>query len=153
MYLKICRNERGIGLVEVIFALGVSVIVITSLVSLSLFTLRSSLHSKLLLQGTKLANQELELARALRDSGDWMAFMGSISPCMGGVQCNLGGFPAVSVGARTVTIDGHAVVIYFTIVDLGDPNMVRVAVEASWDIGGQTKYARNYTDLSNWRGV
>lgn len=67
MIKKILNNQKGIGLIEVIAALGIATIVITALVSMAIFTLRSSLESKLLLESTKQANVEIELIRALRD--------------------------------------------------------------------------------------
>lgn len=70
------QNERGLGLVETIAALGIAILVITSLVSLSVFTLRASSKSKLLLQGSKAATQQLELIRAFRDgSPNWESFI------------------------------------------------------------------------------
>ena len=81
-------DKRGIGLIEVIAALAIAVIVITALVSMAIFTLRSSLESKLLLESTKQANVELELIRALRDSypywddpADIEGFWDDISAC------------------------------------------------------------------------
>lgn len=60
-------NQEGIGLVETIVALGLGVVVLTALVSLSVFTLRTSTRGKLMLEGSKRANEQLELVRAYRD--------------------------------------------------------------------------------------
>lgn len=162
-------NEEGIGLVEVIFALGISIVIITSLVSLALFTLRSSLNSKLLLQGSKLANQELEYVRVLRDisvessSVGWAGFIDYIRDCSPPngycYVANLGGLNPISSSVRTVSIGSTTVTIYFLASETdGDviggsdyPDVVRISVSASWNIGGQTKSVHNYTDLSNWR--
>jgi len=159
------NNENGVGLVEVIAALGLSIIVLTSLVSLSLFTVRSSLQSKLMLEGTKLANRQLELVRAFRDSSDiWYdgssdSFLGDIIPCVPGSPCHM--------DAGTLSVDGSSDVIdagtaeeievFFTASDPDDSGNldiadeeVRISVIVRWNVAGDNKYARLYTDLTNW---
>ena len=168
-HLALKNNEKGIGLVEVIAALGISVVVLTSLVSLSLFTIRSSLQSKLLLEGTKLANRELELVRAYRDASvewedgsdaDSNGFLDDVMSCMNEANaCHMDFSPAVSVddsgpitqgsGAETITRYFLATRQDGTQLQAGD-QVVRITVVVSWDIGNETKYARLYTDLTNW---
>ncbi len=161
-------NQKGIGIIEVVAALGISVIVLTSLVSLSLFTLRSSLKSKLLLEGTKLASRELELIRAYRDASTvWYDGSGSTGFLYDVIGCTdlanachmdyavgLGvddsGYTTEGVGAETVTRYFIATRQDGTPLQVTD-EVVRIAVVVSWEVGGETKYARLYTDLTNWR--
>lgn len=177
MYLKkllntqLVFNEKGIGLVEVMAAFSISIVVITSLVSLALYTVRSSLNSKLLLEGTKIANRELERVRAYRDTRlDWSTFTNDLDLGSGGLdctcpdsvsctgaglkQCSMILSPTLDVveGTAVETIDGQPVTYYFNVTpDPNDPNnIVRVTVEVSWRVGGQNKYTHVYTDLSNW---
>jgi len=162
---KIYKNEKGIGIVEVIAALGLSIIVLTSLVSLSLFTIRSSLHSKLMLEGTKLANREIELVRAFRDSSDeWEigggaggGFLDDLISFSCDAGCHMIGL-SVHSGAQITPITGpEAITRSFratkidgiTPLQSGDEE-VRISVEVSWEVGNDTKYARLYTDLTNW---
>lgn len=167
-------NEKGIGLVEVLAALGISVVVITSLVSLAIFTLRSSQRGKIVLEASKDANKTLELIRAYRDSE---------STCWGdsdpGTDCFLD--VLISNGChladRACFIDSSYVVtnqdisgidylsllgpedvyIYFTTDDpispplASDDNTVRISVYAVYRIGNQVKSSNVYTDLTNWR--
>lgn len=159
---KISKDQRGIGIVEVIAALGLAIIVLTSLVSLSLFTIRSSLQSKLMLEGTKLANKELELVRALRDSSSmWYDNSGSTGFLnqLRDNTCNTGCYMnnlAVVSGTHTAGTGPEAITRTFRATDIdGNPlditdQVVRISVEISWDVGTDTKYARLYTDLTNW---
>ncbi|OGC68698.1 hypothetical protein A2415_01960 [candidate division WWE3 bacterium RIFOXYC1_FULL_39_7] len=175
MYLKSHAklNEKGIGLVEVIAAFGISIVVITSLVSLSLYTLRSSLQSKLLLEGTKIANRESELVRAFRDDEtvSWDIFLDSLDiadndPLVNDFDCTCAATPCtkqcymtsnpmeVHSGALTEVIDNQQITHSFNIVpDANDPaNIVRVSITVTWNVGSQAKMTNVYTDLSNWRG-
>lgn len=153
------KNQSGIGLIEVIAAFGITLIVLTALVSMSVFTLRSSLQSKLLLQGSKLANEELEMARAMRDTTTWESFRTSMEACT--VKCSIyssGSAFTVSQNEEVFSLgtaeETHR---YFKISNPngaldGTENLLRVSVNVSWTLGGQAKNVYIYTDLSNWRG-
>jgi Tfp pilus assembly protein PilV len=166
MYIKTKKlNEKGIGLIETIAALGVAVIVITSLVSLSVFTLRSSTRSKLLLQGSKLASNELELVRTYRDTRtSWAQFLTGVTNCTSATPptsyCNIttsGTSINVNQGQKVSGTAVNAINVGFYVTKInGQPiqstdNIVRVTVRTSWNIGGQVQYSYIYTDLSNWR--
>lgn len=155
------KNQKGIGLVEVIAALGVTVVVITALVSLSVFTLRASLQSKLLLEGTKLASRETELVRAYRDKSiSWQAFVDDMAGCFTACSVDLtadsflasprvegAGLEAVTRQFKATTINGAAISVGST------TQVVRISVTASWNVGDDLKQTHVYTDLTNWRGL
>lgn len=152
-------NQKGIGLIETILAIGISIIIVTSMVSLSLFTLRSSLQNKLLLSGTQLANQEIELVRAYRDSYTWDLFIDAVGPT--GSNCFVSncymssgsGTISVSSGQQTIGSGTETLTKSFRLTDMsgGSYSLVRVTVTVSWTIGTDVKYAHNYTELSDWR--
>lgn len=157
--LNLLKNSSGFGLIEVIASLTISVVVITALVSLTVFTLRNSLQSTLLLEGSKVAKKELELVRAYRDSQDsWSDFLTALSPC-DTANCHMNGSgSAVATGSNTINISGSDVIYSFRANDLSggtidsSDNTVRIFVDVSWVVGSQTKHSYLYTDLTNWRG-
>ena len=164
---KAMRNQKGFGLVEVIAAFSISIVVITSLVSLALTTMRASLNSKLLLEGTKTATREIERVRAFRDSSvSWTQFLDDVDSSDGdGVNCTCNSAPCikkcsmrltplgVNSGQTIEVVDNQSVTRYFNITkDQYDPaNIARVSVFVSWNIGGLTKGTQIYTDLTNWQ--
>jgi hypothetical protein len=167
---KRMKYQRGIALVEVIAALGVSALVITALVSLALSTLRTSLDSKLLLEGTKLANREVEMIRAYRDRSDvsWENFIQGLvasENCVKGAFCHMDkqfGHPVM--GEEIIGSGAEKITVGFYITDpsrddglildpyISPPQVVRVNVSVKWKIGDKDKGSYIYTDLSNWRG-
>lgn len=158
---------QGIGLVETIVAMGVAVIVITSMVSLSVFTLRASTRGKLYLRGSKLADQQIELMRAYRDTRvSWQQFLTDASGCGPGAPCNLSADPGnaynlklyqsyyyenqntplevrVTVNAIDAQTGGA--------INVATTKIVRVTAQTRWKIGDQEKFNYVYTDLSDWR--
>jgi len=163
------KNQKGIALVEVIAALGVSAIAITALVSLSISTLRTSLNSKLLLEGTKIANREIELVRAFRDGEDpdeggprsWKKFISDVVGCVESNPCYINDSDiSVFPGSKYRDEDTPEEIKWSFVVSdpiNNDPvgetdNIVRVSVSVNWTVGDQIKGAYVYTDLSNWRG-
>lgn len=159
---KLVNNEKGIGLVEMIMALGVAVIVITAMVSLSVYTLRSSTQSELLFEGSKYANEYLERVRLKRDSETWATFINNIRACTGtGVRpstfCRIQADGSVTTNATETFGANPAVTRTFTAVNTAGNQLAttdtvaRIRVEVSWSLGGNTRSTYVYTDLSNWR--
>ncbi len=154
-------NQKGIGLVETLLALGVAVIIITSMVSLSIFTLRASLQNKLQITGTQLASQEIELVRALRDSmGTWEQFTdevdGTTGPDCFANDCHMANAatPTVYSGKGILNEDtAEEIIKSFRITDQssGNKTLLRVNVSITWKVGTDEKAAHTYTELSDWR--
>lgn len=162
------NNQKGLGLIEVIAAFSISIVVITSLLSLAITTMRASLNSKLLLEGTKIATREIERVRALRDSSvSWVQFLDDVDSSDGdGANCTCNAAPcakkcsmslvpslSVSTGQTVEVIDNQSITHYFNITkDQYDPdNIARVSVFVDWSIGGIAKSTHVYTDLTNWQ--
>lgn len=148
--MKVLKNKKGIALVEVIAALGIAVVVITALVSLSIFTLRSSLRSKLMLEGTKIANRELELVRAYRDSNTWADFVYGVANCVNS-DCSMDLSGTLVNNSPTVQGSGVEAISRSFRVNFISDDTVRVSVAVTWDVGDDAKGAYLYTDLTNWR--
>ena len=156
------NSQKGFTLVEVVAALGISALVITALISLSISTLRISLDSKLLLEGTKIANREAELIRAYRDRIDvnWEGFIDHVRACTPTNPCHIGTSGAPDNGKGSQGTGAEKVEWFFTVtsVDNGEqippgnyPSIVRISVSATWKVGDEQKGSYIYTDLSNWR--
>lgn len=153
VYLTKLQRSQGIALVEVIAALGIAVVVITALVSLSIFTLRSALRGKLMLEGTKIANRELELVRAYRDTNTWNNFIAGVGSCVSS-DCSMDLSGTLVNNSSTVQGSGvEKITRSFRVVFIPSdtPNTVRVSVTVTWNIGSDVKGAYLYTDLTNWR--
>ncbi len=148
-------NQKGIGLVEVIAALGISVVVITSLLSLTLFSLRTSLQSTLLMEATKAANKQMELLRAFRDTREsWNDFLAikncTPSPTEHPCRINPISLSLEEESYKTNLSGTEITVSIFATADPGD-TLVHARVRAHWRIGGQDKYTYVYTDFTNWQ--
>ena len=153
------NSERGIALVEVIAAMGVAIMVITALVSLSISTLRTSLNSKLLLEGSEVANREIERVRAYRDNNSWADFIEAVRGCTADTPCSMNSDISVTSSSTTEGTGSEVLTRSFTATKVDetalstDPldQIVRISVSVTWKIGDQDKEAHIYTDLTNWR--
>ncbi len=170
---RIKENQEGLGLMEVILAFGVSIIVVTALVSLATFVLRSSTESSRMMQATRLANQELERIRVVRDlyiadeDLNWSDFYNAIRDCAfsdppcgeGSATCSIdltvaGTQNFIQYGNPPET-DGITVCFAFREIrtqpdDSIDTNKADIIAIGTWVLGGERKYVHNYTRLSNW---
>lgn len=145
---KMNKKELGIGLVETIVAIAIAIIVITALVSMSIYTLRASVQSKLLLKGTELASNQLELLRARRDTSDWTSFATELADC-DTTTCYIDGGLNITGTAGTEGTGIEEIEFGFTTVNV-DTNVYRINSYAKWYVGSEEKFARNHTELSNW---
>lgn len=151
---KILKNEDGIGLVEVLASLAIAIIVITSLVSLSLFSVRTSVQSNLVLEATKLGNSQMELFRAYRDSLDsWNTFLSNTASCQAS-SCYINTSLQVVAGqgvystTSTSTLDDINYRLSYT---RATEDVLNVTVTVSWREAGGTKSTNFYTTLTNWK--
>ncbi len=168
------RSDEGLGLVEVILSLGVAIIVIVALVSLAVFTLRTASSSSRMLLGTRLANQEIETIRAVRDTYladpdlSWSDFYDLISGCVAvsgegadaevcpeESSCHVDLDNPAGVVSGPTEFDDITVCLGSRAVfdgDEQDSSKIDVITVATWMVGGQRKYTHNYTRLTNWAG-
>ncbi len=97
---KSCRfcSQSGAALVEALIAVSVAIIVVSALVSLSVFSLRNSKESSYTAYATNLAEAQLEYARAYRDNATvtWNAFVTAALTTGGG--CAAPTSPLVAAG-------------------------------------------------------
>ena len=167
--IKDQKSEEGIGLVEVIISLGVAMIVVTAMISLSIFTLRTSTQSELLMESTRLANQQLERVRAARDEFDnWDDFYNAATGDSCSTSCseedavqacyvNTGSSFTITRGSNPPTGSDAKVTTCFFVseVDLPsggtDTSKLDITSVATWQIGGERKYTHSYTRLSDWQ--
>ncbi len=163
------NSQKGFTLVEVVAALGISALVITALISLSISTLRISLDSKLLLEGTKRASRQIELVRAYRDgegsSGiprGWRDFIDDLRDCSvfnSPFSCHMeddgslrGGVGYKGTGAEQIAYQFKMTDVQGVPLEPTDyPDIVRISVSVTWKVGDEQKGSYIYTDLSNWR--
>ena len=155
-------GERGLGLVEVIVALGVSIIIITAMVSLAIFTLKTTTQSKGLLESTRQANKQMEKLRAYRDnyviSQSWENFYNSLIDGSGNgycsTNCSSGSVCYIDDSFTFYNVDdpnpAPSACFYAATAVSGNTNVLNVVTVAPWKIGGVTKAAYNYSRLSNW---
>jgi len=163
MYLnKIFKNNNGIGLIEVIASIGLATVVVTSLVSLSIFTLRTSLKSKLLVEGSNFARRELELVRAYRDSKSWSTFVTVMNACTSSTKtplCNITidsttGVLSVNTNGPNPKVEAMSVEdvsIGFYVLPQPDQNVIKVNVVSQWKEGDQIKNTTLRGDFTNWQ--
>jgi len=150
-------NEKGIGLVEMVIALGVAIIVITAMVSLSVYTLRSSTQGEIMFEASKYANEYLERVRLTRDSStSWSSFITTIQNCDTS-NCYYNSSGNVTTGQEAISGTSPQVTRYFRVTNVSGgtvaltDTVVRVSVTVTWSIGGNQRSTYVYTDLSNWR--
>lgn len=152
-------KNKGFGLVEVILSLGVAMVIVVALVSLSIYTLRSATQSQMLMEGTRMANQELEQVRVLRDrmisTHSWSTFYDAMiactsKDCSAADACHIdNSFNLIQTGAQT--LGDHTVCFWVSEPDSTAKEALDVITTATWSIGGVGKSANNYTRFTNWQ--
>jgi len=157
------KNRQGMGLIEVLGALTLSVIALTALVSMVIYALRSSLQSQLLMEGTELVSRQLELVRINRDQSTWDAFKADMGGCDSAtskciITCaNILSDPC-TVSAPANLPEQNGITVSFMASDAETAGSIEPATEvvritsmATWN-AGKTKSTSVTTDFSNWQG-
>lgn len=151
------KNQKGISLVEAVFAIGISVIMIVALISLSTFTVRTLATSRTQLEAVKSANALTESVRILRDTcSDWSTFTSKISSCSSSFcevktpDCS----SSNSVGVVDISNPTDPKCGFkFTYPEATDTTYVQVNVTCNWSVGATKKTLNISTIFSNWRDL
>lgn len=163
MKINFFKNNKGMGLIEVIASLGIATVITTSLVALSIFTLRSSLKSKLLLEGSNVANREMEWIRAYRDTVTWSNFNSAINQCKvtGPTDTTIKCHIDYSDLSNVIVVLGEVPTLAnlkvdevsrgFYVLSDSTSTLIKVMVVAKWRDGAQIKSTTLRSDFTNWQ--
>lgn len=158
---KLLKQSKGQGLVETLLAVAVVVIIVTALISLAVYSVRSSKEANNLAQASQLAAGQLEYARVLRDNPTitWAGFTSSMLTCAAAEGCHLisdvdPAKPPRLIYSRDSSIPPF--IYYFTVSCpiercSDSPSVIRVHVTVTWSVGGKSQQIFNDTDFTNWR--
>ncbi len=154
-------DQAGIGLVEIIISLGVAMVIVTSMVSLAIFTLRTSNESENLMKGSRMVNQHMERIRAFRDEySTWSDFYNlltgvSCSENCTGTSCFVDDSIIFDRSSSPPGFDGITTCFYVEEVEdspgVIDRTKLDVIVVATWMSGDERKFTHSYSRLSNWQ--
>ena len=121
------RSERGQSMVEVVVAVGLILAAMTALLSLGVVSLRGASFGISKIKATRLANEELELVRAYRDTVGWAGFVLDLGEC--GSGCHIASdLTAVTSGTEPVA---ESFTRCFTVVAEGGSKM-RITAVVNW---------------------
>lgn len=164
------HRRAGFGLLEVILAVGIVILVVAAVVGLSQFVLRGYVTVGSRTTAYQLAQQGVEIARAVRDTGtldtkpgtDWQTGL-QISgasyrqnfavSCAQGTVCPW----QLSGGTETLTIDGISFTRSIFVEDAGlsdsteNANTRKVRVRVNWSEGIRQQSVEVTTFFTNWR--
>lgn len=160
------QNLPGQTLVETIAAMAVAVIIITSLVGLSITSLRYSNLSQGRAVATQLVQEEIERVRIFRDLNGLPLLTSTtntsklVCPSSGAsFYIDRDGSDNLSLSAadrkESVTVSGISFSRYFRtcVASLlsGNPAVVQVTANVDWTDSSGSRVTRVTTYLSNWR--
>jgi len=154
-------NQEGIGLIEIIISLGVAIIIVTAMVSLAIFTINASNQSQLLMEATRMSNQQMERIRAVRDrASTWDSFYNDLNSrtcpedCQGSA-CYVNSSFQIRQNTSPPTSPKGGIEACFYVESVSDPevedNQFKVVTVATWMDGGERKFTHNYSLLTNWQ--
>lgn len=154
MKFKINNLLSGQSLFEVVVALGVSTIVMVSLVSLTSVSLKNASFSKNKTEASRYAQEAVEWLRQQRD-GDPDGFATNVQTptwCINELSwvqigaCTSGQVIVDTIFTRQVSFSNSVVVVSGQ-----NKNLTSVDVEVSWVDATGTHIVKNSTDFSDWR--
>lgn len=162
------NNNKGFTLIEILLAFGVAVIVTVGMISLGISATRASVTNKAAGESAKVAQQEIERLKLLRDTAPgWEDFVSRVSACFASEEgynpCHLEPSEAgtsydVKPGAGTVNPSTAFKVDHsFWVSGPGGGKLLetdfyaKVSETASWQVGSSEKAFTIETALSNWR--
>jgi|GEM_PF-3033033 len=148
-------NNRGQTLVEALLATAVAITVIVALVGVGINSMRVANYSKNQAEATKLAREQLELLRNLRDtSASWSNFSTSVVGCVTGSPCcvSFNTNPRAIYSYDTANCQYSNIFnVSFTSVTTADKAVITAI--AAFTEGSLTRNVTLVETFTNWRGT
>ncbi|MCR4263835.1 MAG: hypothetical protein NUV98_03925 [Candidatus Roizmanbacteria bacterium] len=129
------RVNAGQALAEILFALAIAILLINGLVVAMRSGIANSQFSQHKVQSVHLGQTSLELARSLRDNGQW---------------ANLNTMTG-QMGEGTVSLNGTDFNRDVVVTDINAGTTKRITVIVSWNEFNRPVQTRLTTILTNWR--
>ena len=134
------RTLSGQSLLEVMVSLGVTTLVLTSLVSAVVVSIRNARFAKNQSLATKYAQEGIEKVRIYRDQNAWSDFI-----TVGVTEANCG-----DEGLVGFSVPSSFNAVIDCVEDLLIPEKVQVTVTVSWTEAGRTHQSQLTTYLTEW---
>jgi type II secretory pathway pseudopilin PulG len=144
---KILSNDSGIGLVEALIAVALSIILIVSLLTLTNFNIRNSLLITENQDAINSANLLLENLRSIKDS-NFANFVDSVSSKCINSNCTVNF--ANNIEPVTIDLDAQSPISYFKIKKVSD-NEIQINIMTEWKVGNSIFSSPLSTIFTNWR--
>lgn len=147
------KNSGGYALVEIMLAFGIAMIIVVSMVSLAVVTIRASTNTKTYEEAGKLVQGQVERLKLKRDITPWSTFMPSMVTCSGtNTKCSVDS--NLSVSTSSISTTGSGITYYFYITDASsDGTSFKYTVVANWSVYGANKVYRVEGVLSDWNAL
>lgn len=152
---QIKNSQKGFALLEILLALSLSVIIVVSIVSLGIYTVRGLSDSRVYFEAGKIAQRELDRLKILREANGWTredgkGFYDLVRSCSSScyIKVNAGALEVVN-GVGVQSNLGSTISYYFQIREINDRSL-NYTVFANWVIRGVPKTYKIEGRLTNW---
>lgn len=150
------NRQSGQTLIEVIIAVGLMVLVFTSLAAGITLSIRNNRYARNQTLSKDYVREELEFLRSMRDQMGWESFAASTKVgtyCFQTLPTTPTAYAAKAIGAcsSTQTISGTPFMRELTIVKSGAPtNLITATAVVSWIEGSKSFDANSRLELRQW---
>ena len=145
--------ERGLSLLEVVFATAIIMLLLVTLVSGATVSVRNATIARNEARASKYAREQMELVRAYRDRAGYASLS-----CAPAATCyiNTWGSWTLLSGAPDPTLSGTGFTRWFSIssptpASCDGGNGKYVVVTVTWKQGAITHYSTEETCFTNWQ--
>ncbi len=152
------KTQSGYALLEIMLAFAVGTVIITSMVSLGVVSVRGLTASRASSEAGKIAQREVDRLKIMRDSLPWSdgssGFFDKLQNCTS--QCYINTlanpFDIINNSSSTENVGGFPIT-YWTKVTTSGSNIIKYEVNTQWSLRGSIKSYKIEGVLTNWQEI
>lgn len=147
------KNVKGFALLEILLAFGISIIIVTAMVSLAVSTVRAATTNNAYSEAGKLAQRQAERLKLKRDTTGWSDFLLLLQNCSG-TPCYIDSGLTIQSGNKVEGTGPTAVTYSFrTGSVVAGTKEFTYTVTTSWNISNKAKTYIIEGLLSDWQAI